>query len=125
MVMRVVSMFVDAVTGETRVEYADVTDDPAEMRGQMRLSFAQLLIGLVSEGWITEAQGDSWLAGVLPAPVLALIATLPAQARFPARARAQRPSEVLRTDPLVTALALAQGKTDTELDAFFLTYAAI
>lgn len=99
--------------------------DPVPDRAAMRLSFAQLLIGLVAEGWITEAQGDAWLAGVLPAPVSALIATLPQQARFPARARAQRPSEVLRTDPLVTALAMAQGKTDAELDAFFLTYAAI
>lgn len=99
--------------------------DIVDLRGGMRLSFAQLLIGLVEEGWITAADGDAWLAGTLPAPVTVLIATLPQAAQFPARARALRPSEVLRTDPLVAALALAQGKTDAQLDAFFRDYAAV
>lgn len=99
--------------------------DIADLRGGMRLSFAQLLIGLVGEGWITAADGDAWLAGTLPAPVTALIATLPQAAQFPARARALRPSEVLRTDPLVAALALAQGKTDAKLDEFFQDYASV
>ena len=94
-----------------------------QLRADMSLSFAQLLIGLVAEGWITEAEGDAWLAGVLPAAVLALIATLPAGARFAARARAARPSVVLRTDPLVAGLAAATGKTAAQLDTFFLTYA--
>ena len=29
------------------------------------LTVAQLLIGLVSEQWITEAEGEAWLAGTL------------------------------------------------------------
>lgn len=86
------------------------------------LTFAQLLIGLVSEGWITEAEGEAWLAGTLPAAVSALIGTLPANQRFVARARAIAPSVVLRTDPLVATLGMAQGKTTEQLDTFFLTY---
>ena len=88
------------------------------------LSFAQLLIGLVTEEWITEAEGGGWLVGTLPAPVLAVIATLPAGQQFAAKARAIRPSAVVRADPLVAALAAAEGKTSAEIDAFFTTYAA-
>jgi hypothetical protein len=88
----------------------------------VKMTFAQLLIGLVAEAWITEAEGDAWLAGTLPAPVLALISTLPPEARFPAKARAISPSEVIRHDPLVVMLGAAQGKTAEELDTFFATY---
>jgi hypothetical protein len=94
-----------------------------QKRARMKMTFAQLLIGLVAENWITEAEGEAWLAGTLPAAVSALIATLPAGQRFPAKARASRPSVVLRTDPLVTALAAAQNKTPENLDTFFTTYA--
>lgn len=96
-----------------------------ELRISMSLSFAQLLIGLVTEGWITEAEGEAWLTGTLPAAVLSLIATLPAGQQFAAKARATAPSEVLRLDPLVASLGAAQGKTEAELDAFFTTYAAV
>lgn len=88
------------------------------------LTFAQLLIGLVAEGWITEAEGDAWLEGRIPAAARGLIGTLPQAQRFAAKARAARPSIVLRNDPLVTALAAAQGRAD-DLDRFFTTYAAV
>ena len=87
------------------------------------LSFAQLLIGLVTEGWITESEGGGWLVGTLPAPVLAVIATLPAGQQFAAKARAIRPSVIVRADPLVASLAAAEGKTSADIDAFFTTYA--
>jgi hypothetical protein len=90
-----------------------------------QITFAQLLIGLVAEGWITEAQGDDWLAGKLPPPVVALIGALPANRRFAAKARAARPSVVLRADPLVNALAQARGLTAEQLDAFFATYSQV
>ena len=96
----------------------------AAKRDRMKLTFAQLLIGLVTEGWITEAEGEAWLTGTLPAPVLSLIATLPAEQQFPAKARALRPSEVLRNDSLVASLGAAQGKTPEQLDTFFQTYAS-
>lgn len=91
-------------------------------RSAMTLTFAQLMIGLVTEAWITEAEGDAWLVGTLPAPVLALISTLPTEQQFAAKARAIRPSEVMRTDALVVSLGAAQGKTPEELDQFFGTY---
>lgn len=96
----------------------------AAERAAMRLSFAQLLIGLVTEAWITEAEGDAWLSGTLPFAVLTVIDNLPANQRFAARARALRPSEVLRNDPLVISMGTAAGKTDTEIDTFFRTYAS-
>jgi len=118
---------INVQTGEIITFTDDAPDpiDPAEVRAAMTLSFAQLLIGLVAEGWITEAEGEAWLAGSLPAGVLDLIATLPQAAQFPARARAVAPSYVVRLDPLVVALAQAQGKSDTELDTFFTTYAQV
>lgn len=94
-------------------------------RSAMSLSFAQLLIGLVAEGWITEAEGEGWLAGTPPAAALALVATLPAQHRFAARVRMIRPSVVLRTDPLVQGLAFAEGKSEVDLDRFFLAYGLV
>lgn len=87
-----------------------------------RLSFAQLLIGLVSEGWISEADGEAWIAGTLPAAVLGVIATLPKEQQFAAKAKALRPAEVIRTDPLVAMLGASEGKTPEEIDAFFARY---
>lgn len=94
-------------------------------RSSMKLSFAQLLIGLVTEQWITEAEGEGWLAGTLPNAVLLVIDSLPAEQRFAAKARALRPSEVLRNDPLVASMGTAAGKTAAEIDAFFTTYAQV
>lgn len=89
------------------------------------ISFAQLLIGLVTEQWITEAEGEAWLAGTLPDDVLLVIDSLPANQRFAAKARALRPSEVLRSDPLVAAMGAAAGNTEAEIDTFFQTYAGV
>ena len=97
----------------------------AARRG-MRLSFAQLLIGLVTEQWITTAEGRAWRDRVaLPTPVAELIATLPEEEQFAAETRAIAPSEVLRLDPLLVGLGAATGKTDAQIDAFFLTYGAV
>jgi len=89
------------------------------------LSFPQLLIGLVAEQWITEVDGDAWLAGTLPTAVLEVISSLPSEMQFPAKARALRPSMIVRADPLVAALAAYEGKTPEELDEFFLTYSQV
>lgn len=87
------------------------------------ISFAQLLIGLVAEAWITEAEGEAWLAGTLPSAVLALIGSLPQDQKFAAKARAIRPSVVLRSDPLVVSMGAAAGKTEADIDTFFRSYA--
>jgi hypothetical protein len=89
------------------------------------ITFAQLLIGLVAEEWITESEGTAWLSGTLPAGVEGLISTLSEGQRFAARARAVRPSVVVRNDPLVVALGAAQEKTPEELDQFFITAATL
>lgn len=98
--------------------------DLADRRAGLHLSFAQLLIGLVEEQWITEAEGEAWLAGTVPAAVTALIATLPVEQRFRALARATRPSIVDRSNQLVNALAQAQGRTPRQIDRFFVKYAS-
>ena len=98
---------------------------PSPVSDALKLSFAQLLIGLVSERWITEADGEAWLTGTLPAAVTAVINTLPQEQRFAAKARALQPSEVLRTDPLVATMGAAAGKTNAEMDDFFRKYAQI
>jgi hypothetical protein len=113
------------VAAYTEPTEAEIAAELAFTRSAMHLSFPQLLIGLVTEAWITEAEGDAWLTGTLPAAVDALIATLPVGIRFAARARAIRPSEVVRTDTIVLALADAQDKSPEEMDAFFTTYAAV
>lgn len=111
----------EVLADRVRAYWSAIKIPPEEMA---KLTFAQLLIGLVAEGWITEAEGDGWLTGTLPAPVLAVIATLPQAMRFPAKARAIRPSEVLLSDPLVQQLGAAQGKSPQEMAAFFAKYAA-
>lgn len=133
--MEYFEVITDAATGETTIrpftpeeiaaaEQAAAGAAEAE-RAAMEITFAQLLIGLVTEGWITEAEGEAWLVGTLPAQVTALISTLPAEQQFAAKARAIRPSVILRLDPLVLALGAAQGKTPEELDQFFRTYAGV
>lgn len=103
-----------------------VFSPPAFVQGPVPdLTFAQMLIGLVAAGWISRAEGEAWLNGVLPAAVTVLIATLPQDQQFPATARAKRPSVINRNDGLVTALAATQGRTAPQMDAFFTTYAAI
>lgn len=89
------------------------------------LTFLQMIIGMVTEEWITEAEGDGWLAGTLPAPVLAVIAGMPQEYRFAARARALRPSVIERDEALVEALAQYVEKTSAEVDTFFRTYAQV
>lgn len=99
--------------------------DPAVEPVPPSITFAQLIIGLVSEGWITQAEGEAWLVGTLPSAVTTVINSLPTNQRFIAKARATRPSEVLRSDPLVASLATAQGKTTEEIDDFFRMYSLI
>lgn len=105
-------------------EYVAPPPQPAPVPAS--LSFAQLLIGLVSEQWITAEEGRAWRDRVaLPAQVQAVIASLPEEQQFAAETRALAPSEVLRNDPLVEALSFAAGKTSEELDDFFRIYSEV
>jgi hypothetical protein len=98
--------------------------DPVPAPQTVQISFAQLIGGLVTEGWITKPEGQAWLRGTLPAPVSVLIAQLPEEQQIFAEARALNPTSVLLSDPLVQALAAMQGKTPAQLQAFFNTYGA-
>ena len=97
-------------------------DQKAHDRKSLSLTFAQLLTGLVSEGWITEQEGLDWLKGEVPMMVKATIQTLPAQHRFAAYARAVAPTYVDRLDPLVSALGTVAYKSEDDLDVFFRKY---
>jgi hypothetical protein len=87
--------------------------------GPLGVTFAQLLIGLVAVGWITESEGEAWLDGTLPQPALDAIGGLPLAMRFAAKVRAIRPSVVFRDDPIVNAMAAKADKTPEEVTAFF------
>ncbi len=90
------------------------------------LTFAQLLFGLVTEGFITEAEGNAWLVNrVLPASVEGAIGGLPGPQQLLARARALQPTEILFSDPMVQMMGAAQGKTPEELDQFFRIYSGV
>ena len=110
---------------EAIIEGAEVTIEQLPAQHIPNLSFAQLLIGLVCEGWLTESEADAWTDGVLPAAILALIATLPPEQQFAARTRARVRSEIIRTDALVQALGVIQGKTPEQLDQFFIKYGEV
>jgi hypothetical protein len=90
-----------------------------------QISFAQLVIGLVEEDFITEVEGDAWLEGRLPKGVTDLLATLPKEMQFRGKAKAIRPSVILRNDPIVAALAVSKGMTPEQLDRFFVTYSTV
>lgn len=97
-----------------------------EARTGMRLTFAQLVSGVRSRGWITQLEFDQWIAGTPPAIALALIAQLPTEAeRNIAKARVISPSVVIRLDPLVIAMATAAGQDADGIDAFFTEFSQI
>lgn len=120
--------------------WPDATDEKAEIGGAFVngvftrpaptptpvpqvISFSQLLIGLVTMGWITEAEGEAWIAGVLPQSILSVIETLPVSQRFAAKARALRPSTVERDNQLLNIMAEKRGVNPAGMDEFFRTFA--
>jgi len=99
--------------------------DKAESAQSRQLTFYQLLIGLVSEGWITEVEGEGWLTGNLPQSVLKAILDLPQEQQFTAKVHSIRPAVVSRNDIIVQALSEAKGKSNFEVDDFFINYEKI
>ena len=115
-------LFAAAAAAGTEAPF-EPAPEPVPPPQTTEISFAQLIGGLVTEQWITKAEGQAWLRGTLPAPVSVLIAQLPEEQQIFAEGRAIRPTSVLLSDPLVQELAAMQGKT-AELPAFFNTYGA-
>lgn len=97
-------------------------------RRNMQLTMLQFLKGLRDKSWISESEASAWATGAaLPAIAEAVIATLPAAVRPRARLTLHRMSVVLRTDPLLTAIAAhpsaaALGVTEAALDQLFREY---
>lgn len=84
------------------------------------VSQAQIIAALISAEVISETEGVAWITGTLPASVEAMIDALPEDRRTIARLRALRPSSVVPSDPLVAALAAAEGKSTQDLIDLFL-----
>jgi hypothetical protein len=116
----------DAIAAGEPVGTPPVQDALTVERESMELSFAQMLIGLEAEAWITTAEATAWLVNrVLPPPVVHVISQLPADQRFAATARAVAPSVVKRTNPLVDLLGAVASKTPTQIDQFFKDYRVV
>lgn len=114
--------------GEIPAEEIQAFEEPPSETATVpsTLSFAQFLIGLVSDGWITLVEARAWRDRIsLPSDIVMIIGSLPIEQQFAAETRALAPSEIYRNDPLLLAVAQFKGKTEADLDAFFLKYGAI
>lgn len=112
--------------GSAWVEVPPIPIAPEQILAAMpAVSHAQIIAALILADIISEAEGVAWISGTLPEAVEAMIATLPPEQRVIARLRAIRPSSVVPTDPLVAALAAAQGQGVEDLIALFQTAAAL
>lgn len=116
----------DARTGITyEANYTPSPNDNAVIPPSLLLkelppvSLAQMIAALVAYGILTESDGEAWILGALPADVLTVISTLPPEAQFIAKLRAIRPTSVVPTDPLVSALAAMKGKSTEDLIQIF------
>lgn len=116
---------VDVNTGEI-VSY---TPPPKPEPVPATITFRQTVIGAVSDGWITEQEGETWLQrNGLPTIVQGVIDALPSEQQFAAKASALDMTHAYRSDPFMVAVAEAAmpNKTEAEisdaLDTFFRTW---
>lgn len=114
------------VSGEVEVR-TEPPSNPGELMLEdlPNVSHAQIIAALIISEVITEAEGNAWIAGTLPAAVEAMIAQLPEEQQVIARLRAIRPTYVSPTDPMVGQLAIANGNTVRELIDIFLLAASL
>lgn len=85
----------------------------------------QLILGLLSDGHITEAEAEAWTQGTLPAAVETVLATLPATEAVVARISLRTMREVRRDDPLTATIAAHAGIDDAGVDDAFRRWAAL
>lgn len=116
---------VASLTAERDALQAQVDAMPAPTNSS-RVTFRQLLLGLMADEWITAAEAETWASrSALPSIVEGAIASLPADDRPAARVTAHTMTEAYRTDPLLVAAATAaMPEADAEqvaaaLDASF------
>lgn len=112
--------------GTTFTAPAEAAPDLAGMRAGMTLTRRQVIIGMVSEGLISETEGIALAAtGAAPAAVDAMIATMPADQQAAARITLAAFTVAYRLDPMTALFQQAGGMTDEQMDAFFTAYAAV
>ena len=111
------------VAGDGRPALA--VPEPAPPVVPASITKVQLLIGLVKRQWITAAEGRAWRGGVLPTPVVNLIAGLPEEDQFDAETRAISGTSVPRQDQIAVQLGATVGVTEAEMDEFFIFCAAL
>lgn len=93
---------------------------PAPAPAPDSISRLQLLLGMISAGLITPAEGVAAAAGAaIPAAVEAVFGSLPASEATSARIRWSAMTEVERANPLVAAVAMAAGKSPADIDQYF------
>lgn len=109
---------VAGVSGVVEVQTAPPAG-PLTLADLPPVSHAQMIAALILSEIITREEGVEWIKGNLPAAVQAMIAALPPEEAVIAELRAIRPTSVVPTDPMVAALAAAQGKTEDDLIALF------
>lgn len=107
-------------------EYVPPEPDAGPPPVPYAISRRQIITGLAKVEWITKQEAiDALSTGARPAAVEAVIATLPEDDQFDALTKWIGFTEAYRDDPLVLALAAAEGKTEAEIDDFFRMCAAI
>lgn len=103
-----------------------IAPDPVPDPIPHEVSRYQIMTGLAVAGWITEQEAlDALETGARPAAVEGVIVALPEDQRFAARMKWAGFRAAYRDDPLVLALAQAEGKTPGEVDDFFRLCASI
>lgn len=86
----------------------------------------QFLTAAGDAGIITKAEAlAAAQSGAVPASIAAVFATLSESEQFSASVRWATMTIVPRNDPLVAAVATSLGMTSAQVDAFFITAAAI
>jgi hypothetical protein len=99
---------------------------PIEPSVPANISPRQLILGLLSAGLISA---DEALAaakgGVMPAAVAAVVQSLPADKRTVAEVTWARMTVVERSDPLVGLLAQSAGKTEEDINQYFIDWSKL
>lgn len=108
------------IAGLGFVEYEPPEQEPQPDPVPYVISRRQIMTGLALAGWITEQEAlDAIATGARPAAVELVITALPEDQQFHARMKWAGFQEAYRTDPLVIALADAEGKSPADIDEFF------
>lgn len=90
------------------------------------LSRRQFIIGMMTEGFITETQADNLSAtGVIPPPFAAVVSQLPTEMQTAAKVTIRTASVFYRNSLLIIAGLTVVGATEAQADQFFRTYSQI